>query len=170
MHTHTAEQLFVLQSKVAEGVEKFSHCVHREIMRRKSKSGEDRMVDSDDKSLAISCSSPCLSTAVIASGCWKIIAFFLCILLTLSLISFYQSSSVLYILFSLLLHPLIYHCLVAFLTGPVDLCQAFCIPSLCLWLHDGNLIDNWCVGSKQEHSLNSNMCLYCRASIDIVWM
>lgn len=33
------------------------------------------MVDSDDESLTISCSSPCLPTAVIASRFWEIIAF-----------------------------------------------------------------------------------------------
>ena len=71
VHKHTAE----LQSKVAEGVEKFSCCAHRGIMRRESVWGEDGLVDSDDESFAISCSSPCLSTAVIASGCWEIIAF-----------------------------------------------------------------------------------------------
>lgn len=69
-NTHTAELLFVLPSKVAEGVEKLSLCTQK-LWDEKAGGG----LNSCDESLAISCSSPCLSTAVIASGCWEIIAF-----------------------------------------------------------------------------------------------
>lgn len=102
-------------------------------MGRESEHWEDRLVDSDDESLAIICSSPCLSATVIASGCWEIIAF----LSVFSNSSFSLPHFLLSLMFCLLCslffrrHPMISHCFIVFLfrsTGflvSVELCQAF---------------------------------------------
>lgn len=149
------------QSKVTEEAEKLCTQRNYEKKERVDRGGSGGgLEDSDDESLAISCSSPCLSAAVIASGCSEIIAFqFLFLALSFPPITHLLSYT--FSFFSLLLDLMISHSLVIFqvLGLPVELCQAFfCTPapSFSLGVHDGNLID------KCQHSLNPNV-LYCRA-------
>lgn len=150
---------------------KFHCCVHREIMWRESKRGAGgqqwwKLCNKLQLSLPVNC---CHSIRMLGDNCF----FFLDLLVRHSrcLISFYHSSSVLCVLFSFLdstrSDDITSFCRLSSRVkeknrpplGPLP--GYFSILSLCLWVDDWDLCDNWPSGSKHGNSLNSNVCLYC---------